>query len=152
MAVRRVCAAAVLVTGALLAGCADGSQCEVGAHVVREVGPSLVLDSATGPDGEPVPVVELSRIRFDGSPVDRRLLVSSHRSSGLSLDGGRLVCDLPCGLTGTAGRWELRVTGPDASTTRVEVRGEPRLDPGGCSPAVGQAPEIALRLEPADAP
>jgi hypothetical protein len=148
MAVRRTCAAAVLVAGSLLSGCADGSQCEAGAHVVREVGPSLVLDSATGLDGEPVRVVDLSRIRFDGRPVDRRLLASSYRSDGLSLDGGRLVCELPCGLAGTAGRWQLRVTGPAASTASVDAVGGPRIDPGGCSATLGHAPEIALRLTP----
>lgn len=147
MADRRAGAVAVLVAGSLItAGCADGPQCEVGAHVVREVGPSLVLDSATGVDGERVRAIDLSHVRFDGRRVDRGLMVSSPRSDGLSLGGGRLVCDLPCGLSGTAGRWEFRVTGPDASAARVEVLGRPRIDPGGCSPTLGQAPEIAIRL------
>lgn len=147
---RLACAATVLVVASLLVGCAGDPQCEAGPHVVREVGPSIVLDSATGADGEPVRVVELSRVRFDGRPVDRPLLASSPRSDGLSLDGGRLVCDLPCGLAGAGGRWQIRVTGPAASTALVDAHGEPRLDPGGCSPAVGRAPEVVLRLAPAD--
>lgn len=139
---------AVLVAAALLAACTGGSECEAGPAVVTEIGPSLVLDSVTGVDGAPVRTVVLSRIRFDGSPVDPRVLASATRSEGLALDGGRLVCDLPCGLAGAAGRWQLRVTGPEAGSAQVDALGAPRLDPGGCSEPVGEAPEIAIRFVP----
>ncbi|WP_416957191.1 hypothetical protein ACNKF0_07720 [Nocardioides sp. T5] len=143
-------AAATLVAGLLLGGCGGGSECEVAAHVVREVGPSLVLTSSTGVDGKPVDSVELSRVRFDGRAVDRRSLVSSWLSSGLTLDRGRLVCSLPCGLAGTTGQWQLRVTGHDGGAAHVDVQGHPPLSPGGCSPVVGRAATISpeLRLAP----
>ncbi|MBD3925579.1 hypothetical protein IEZ26_13165 [Nocardioides cavernae] len=138
----------MLLAASLLTGCGGGSECEVAAHVVSEVSPSLVLASVTGTDGGPIDSVELSRLRFDGHRVDRRSLVSSWLSEGLSLDRGRLVCSLPCGLAGATGRWQIRVTGPAGSTALVDVQGHPRLSPGGCSPVVGRVPTITPELTP----
>jgi len=136
---------AVVVVGLLLSGC-GGEECEIGADVVREVGASLVVESAVGPDGKTVPAVELSRLRLDGRPVDRGALVSSPESDGLSLDGGRVVCTLPCGLDGPAGRWQFRVTGPDGSSAQVDAAGAPRTSSNGCSPPRGRVPMVTPRL------
>lgn len=137
----------VVVAAALLSGC-GGQECENGADVVREVGASLVVEAAAGPDGETVPVVELSHLRLDGRPVDRRGLVSSPYSHGLSLEGGRVVCTVPCGLSGTAGRWRFRVTGKDAGSAQVYALGAPRTSPNACSPPRGRVPTVTPRLGP----
>ncbi len=150
--VTRMCAAGVLLAASLLTGCGVGSECENGPDLWRELGPSLVLDSAIAGDGEPLDTVELSRLRFDGRPVDPRALVSAVESEGLVLVGGRLTCRLPCALAGTRGTWQLRVTDPAAGTVRVVAQGRPRVSPGGCRPTEGEVPMIEVRLTPVAAP
>ena len=145
-------AAGVLVAASLLTGCGGASECENGPDVWRELGPSLVLGSAVGGDGEPVDSVELSRLRFDNRPVDRRALVSAVESDGLFLVGGRLTCSLPCALAGTRGTWQFRVTDPAASTVRVVAQGRPRVSPGGCRPTEGEVPTIEVQPTPVAAP
>ena len=145
-------AAGVLVAASLLTGCGGASECENGPDVWRELGPSLVLGSAVGGDGEPVDSVELSRLRFDNRPVDRKALVSAVESEGLVLVGGRLTCRLPCALAGTRGTWQLRVTDLAASSVRVVAQGRPRVSPGGCRPTEGEVPTIEVQLTQVAAP
>jgi hypothetical protein len=142
---------AALVATLLLAACGGGGDCEAGAAVVSEEGPSLVVDSVRDEDGNPVGSVQLSDVRFEGLSVPRRALVDSVESSGLTLDGGVLTCTVPCGLSGTEGRWQFRVTGPDAATAQVDVRGDPKVSPGGCSPARGEVPLVTVELTPGGA-
>lgn len=138
-------AAAVVVACLFVSGCA-GEECQNGADVVREVGASLVVEAVLGPDGTTVPVVELSHLRLDGRPVDRRALVSSPYSAGLALARGRVVCTLPCGLPGPAGLWQLRVTGPDASSADVDAAGAPMTSANTCQPPRGRVPRVVPRL------
>jgi len=152
MVVTRMRAASALLAASLLTGCGGDSECENGPDVWRELGASLVLGTAIGGDGESLDSVELSRLRFDGRPVDRRALVSAGESEGLVLVGGRLTCRLPCALAGTRGTWQLRVTDPAASTARVMAQGRPRVSPGGCRPTEGEVPTIEVQLTPVAAP
>ena len=145
-------AAGVLLAASLLTGCGGASECENGPDVWRELGPSLVLDSAIGGDGEPLASVELSRLRFDDRPVDRRAVVSAVESEGLVLVGDRLTCLLPCALAGTRGTWQFGVTDPAADTARVVAQGRPRVSPGGCRPTEGEVPTIEVQLTPVAAP
>ena len=145
-------AAGVLVAASLLTGCGVGSECENGPDLWRELGPSLVLGSAIGGDGEPLDSVGAVPPPLRRPTRGPRALVSAVESDGLVLVGGRLTCRLPCALAGTRGTWQFRVTDPAAGTVRVVAQGRPRVSPGGCRPTEGEVPTIEVQLTPVAAP
>jgi hypothetical protein len=108
-------------------------------HITR------ATDSTTG---AAIPKVILSNITYGGTPMDASQLGSPYpHTSGVTIVGNTLLCDVPCGFGTEEGRYTFSVSAPNYKTSSVAQEGRFQSH-GGCPLTYYGSTDMQFTLQP----